>query len=406
MTEPTVAVIGGGPGGLMVAERLLHRDLSVTVYDRMRTPGRKFLVAGRGGLNLTHREPIDELLNRYGPARAALEASIRSFGPDEVRAWAHGLGQATFVGTSRRVFPERMLAAPMLLAWMDRLTALGAAFRFGHRWNGWDDDGRAVFNDPAGATVPDRSAATVLAVGGASWPRTGSDGSWVGPVERAGIQVTPLRPSNCGVLIDWTATFRERFNGAPVKNVEVRHGAVRHRGEMLVTSAGLEGGAVYAVSALVRAALDAYGSTTLEVDLRPDLSRDELARRLAGRRSKESTATALRRAGGLSHVAIGLLREATSNRLPRDPVILADLVRATPLRVTGSQGLESAISTAGGISFDEVDERFMLRRRPGVFVAGEMLDWEAPTGGYLLQATFSTAVAAADGVIHWLNTER
>ena len=397
----SVAVVGAGPAGLMAAERLLAAGLSVTVYDRMRTPGRKFLIAGRGGLNLTHDEPLDALLDRYGPARARLEPAVRAFDPDQLRAWAHGLGQDTFVGTSRRVFPDRLLAAPLLTAWIERLVAAGATFRYLHTWTGWDGS-HACFTTADGQVVVDPSDATVLALGGASWPRTGSDGSWVPPIIAAGVAVTPLRPANCGVLVDWSTVFRERFEGQPVKNVSVSHGHASVRGEALVTSTGLEGGAIYASSAAVREALDGHGTTTVELDLRPDLGSDELARRFAGRSARESTSTTLRRAGGLSAVAVGLMREASDNQLPATPEALARLAKHAPLTVVGLAPIEDAISTAGGIALDQIDDGFMLRGRPGVFVAGEMLDWEAPTGGYLLQAAFATGVAAADGVVDWL----
>jgi uncharacterized flavoprotein (TIGR03862 family) len=385
----------------MAAERLLAAGLDVTVYDRMRTPGRKLLVAGRGGLNLTHDEPIDDLLDRYGSARARLEPSIRAFDPDDLRAWARDLGQDTFIGTSRRVFPDRLLAAPLLAAWTERLTAAGADLRFLHRWTGWDG-AAATFTTADGDHVVDTSDATVLAMGGASWPRTGSDGSWVGPVADAGVAVAPLRPANCGVLVDWSAVFRDRFDGDPVKNVGVTHDGRSARGEALVTTGGLEGGVVYALSAGIRDAVEATGSTEVVLDLRPDLTVDGLTERISRRRPKESTSTTLRRAGGLAAVAVGLMREATGNRLPDDPAALATLAKGAMVTVVGVAPLDDAISTAGGIALDEVDGSYMLRRRPGVFVAGEMLDWEAPTGGYLLQATFSTAVAAADGAVAWL----
>ena len=382
----------------MVAERLLAAGLEVTVHDRMRTPARKFLVAGRGGLNLTHDEPLGSLLDRYGPARDRLERAIRAFGPDDLRAWAHDLGQATFVGTSRRVLPDRLLAAPLLAAWIERLTAAGATFRFRHRWTGWDGDA-TTFETEDGGRIVVRSDATVLALGGGSRPRTRSGRSWAGAAPTAGVVVRPLRPANCGVLVDWSDVFRDRFDGTPVKNVVVRHGRHAARGEALVTSEGLEGGAVYALSAGIRDALDRGEPVELVLDLRPDVPVDELAARIARRRPKETTTTTLRRTAGLAPVAVGLLREATGNRLPDDPAALAALAGAAPVRVVGLAPLEDAISTAGGIALDEVNEAFMLRRRPGVFVAGEMLDWEAPTGGYLLQATFSTAVAAAEGVV-------
>ena len=375
-----VAVIGGGPGGLMAAEVLARAGATVTVDERMPSAGRKLLLAGRGGLNLTHSESLDAFLDRYGSARPRLEAAIRAFGPDDLRAWAADLGQETFVGSSGRVFPEAFRATPLLRAWLRRLDELGVELRLRTPWTGFD----AVEAD-----------ATVLALGGASWPRTGSDGGWVPILRAAGVEVRDLRPANCGFRVDWTASFAERFAGTPLKNV-VLDGV---RGDAMVTATGIEGGAVYALAARLRDAIDARGTTTLHVDLAPDRTADDLASRL-GRRPRDSMSSMLRR-GGIAAVGGGLAREATGNRLPDDPADLARLLKAVPIRLVGVQPIERAISSAGGIALDEVDESFMLRRRPGVFVAGEMLDWEAPTGGYLLQATFSTAVAAATGALAW-----
>lgn len=369
-------VVGGGPGGLMAAEVLATAGVEVTVVERMAAPGRKLLLAGRGGLNLTHTEPLDAFLDRYGPARPRLEAAIRAFGPDDLRAWAAGLGEETFVGTSGRVFPEGFRATPLLRAWLRRLEELGVEITTRYRWSG--------FGDPttAGADV------VVLALGGASWPRSGSDGRWVEPLREAGVGVEPLRPSNVGFAAEWSESFRRRFAGAPLKNVVLSHGGASVRGEAVVTRHGIEGGAVYALSASLRDAVERDGHATLTVDLRPDGLRGSA-------RPKDSAATALRRMG-VPPVGVGLLREATGNRLPAD---LAPLVRALPITLTGVLPIDRAISSAGGIALDEVDDAFMLRRRPGTFVVGEMLDWEAPTGGYLLQATFSTAVAAARGAL-------
>lgn len=378
-TGAQAVVVGGGPAGLMAAEVLASAGVRVTVLERMAAPGRKLLLAGRGGLNLTHTEPLDALLDRYGAARPRLEAAVRAFGPDELRAWAAGLGEETFVGTSGRVFPEGFRATPLLRAWLRRLEGLGVEIRTRHRWSGFDD--------PATSGAE----ATVLALGGASWPRSGSDGAWVAPLEAQGVDVAPLRPSNVGFAVDWTPAFRDRFAGAPLKNVVLTHGDTSVRGEAMVTAAGVEGGAVYALSPSLRDEIERHGAATLLVDLRPDRSEAQLRKG----RPRDSATNALRRAG-LPPVAVGLLREATGNRLPADP---APLVKALPLRLVATLPIERAISTAGGVALEEVDDAFMLRRRPGTFVAGEMLDWEAPTGGYLLQATFSTAVAAARGAL-------
>jgi uncharacterized flavoprotein (TIGR03862 family) len=392
-----VAVVGGGPGGLMAAEVLARSGAEVTLFEGMPSVGRKLLLAGRGGLNLTHTEALDEFLDRYGSARARLEAAVRAFGPDDLRAWASSLGEDTFVGSSGRVFPSSFRATPLLRAWLRRLDELGVDIRTRHAWRGWGDDGELRFD---GATTAWAADATVLALGGGSWPRVGSDGTWTSTLLAAGVDVRPLRPANCGFSTRWTDAFRTRFAGNPLKNVRLTGAGSSARGDAMVTDAGIEGGAVYALAAGLRDAIDRHGETELLVDLRPDRALDEMADRL-GQRSKDSRSSALRRAG-VSPVGIGLAREATGNRLPDEPAALAALLKAVPVRLVGVQPLDRAISSAGGIALAEVDDAFMLRRRPGTFVAGEMLDWEAPTGGYLLQATFSTAVAAARGARTWL----
>jgi uncharacterized flavoprotein (TIGR03862 family) len=373
----------------MAAEVLARAGAEVTVFERMPSVGRKLLLAGRGGLNLTHTEALDDFLDRYGPARPRLEAAIRAFGPDDLRAWAAGLGEDTFVGSSGRVFPTSFRATPLLRAWLRRLDELGVDIRVRHAWQGWGDD-QLRFAD-----------ATVLALGGGSWPRVGSDGAWTGTLAGAGIDVRPLRPANCGFSTRWSDAFRTRFAGSPLKNVRLSGAGGSARGDAMVTDAGIEGGAVYALAAGLRDAIEVGGETELLVDLHPDRTVDDLTHRLANRRAKDSLSSALRRAG-VAPVGIGLAREATGNLLPDEPAELAALLKAVPLRLVGVQPLDRAISSAGGIALDEVDDAFMLRRRPGTFVAGEMLDWEAPTGGYLLQATFSTAVAAARGAVAWV----
>ncbi len=396
-----MVVLGGGPGGLMAAEVLATAGVAVTVVGAMPSVGRKFLLAGRGGLNLTHSEPFDAFLARYGTAAPHLRTALQNFTSDDLRAWCAGLGEPTFVGSSGRVFPESFRANRLLEAWVARLTDLGVDLRTGQRWTGWHDDGTLELRSADGV-VTVRPDATVLALGGASWPSTGSDGSWRQLVGAAGVEVTPLRPANSGVDVDWTPVFVDRFAGEPIKNVAVRCGEERTRGELMVTEHGLEGGAVYALSRPLHDDIDRSGGAVLRVDLCPDLEPDAVRQRIARRRAKDSRSTVLRRQLGLAPAAVGLLRDATANQLPADDDALGALVKDVPVRVTGSAPLDRAISTAGGISLDEVDEHFMLRRRPGTFVVGEMLDWEAPTGGYLLQATFSTAVAAAQGVLDLL----
>ena len=399
----TVAVIGAGPAGLMAAEALAQGGADVTVYDAMPSAGRKFLMAGRGGLNLTHSEPLSAFLARYREAAPRLEPVISAFPPDALRTWSEALGQPTFVGSSGRVFPKAFKASPLLRAWLRRLDSQGVRFAFRHRWTGWDDDGRLRFQTPNG----ERSVgphATVLALGGASWPRLGSDGSWVELLAAKGVTVSPLRPANSGFTVEWSAVFKDRFEGQPLKGVEFKFGAQAIRGEAIVTRSGIEGGAIYALSADLREAIAKSGEAILQVGLRPDLGAKELTSKLSAPRGKQSLSNFLRKAANLSPVAIGLLQEALGGKLAGlSSETLAGLINAVPIRLTGTAPIARAISTAGGIAIDELDENFMLRRLPGVFAAGEMLDWEAPTGGYLLQASFATGLAAGKGAVAWLS---
>lgn len=401
----SVAVIGGGPAGLTAAEVLAAGGATVTVYDRMPSVGRKFLLAGRGGLNLTHSEDLARLLGRYGAALADLRPAIEALPPDAVRAWCEDLGQPTFVGSSGRVFPASMKASPLLRAWLGRLVGAGVEFRARRRWLGWDDSGQLLFSAPDGeeAVVAD---ATVLALGGASWPRLGSVGEWASLLSDAGVAVTPLAPSNCGFVVAWSPTFRVRFEGHPLKRIALTFGATTVRGEALVAATGLEGGAVYALSSVLRHAILEHGEALLHIDLRPDETRAELEARISRPHGKQSLSTFLRKTAHLPPVAIALLHEAALATPARvadmTHAALAELIKAVPIRLTAPAPIETAISTAGGVAWRAVDEHLMLRKRPGVFVAGEMLDWEAPTGGYLLQACFSTGALAARGALAWL----
>lgn len=400
-----VAVVGAGPAGLMAAEVLAGRGVEVVVLDRMPSVGRKLLIAGRGGLNLTHTEPPARFLARYGPARPALAPAVEAFPPEALRAWCEGLGQPTFAGTSGRVFPAAFKASPLLRAWLARLAGLGVRVRPGHRWTGWDEEGRLCFETRDGAGSRLDPAATVLALGGASWSRLGSDGAWAGLLRARGVEVAPFRPSNVGFEAAWSEPFRERFHGAPLKRVALGFGGAWVRGEAVVTRHGIEGGAVYALCAPLRDAVQARGEAIALLDLSPDLDAGVLAARLSQPRRGQSLSNWLRKALALSPVAVGLLREATLARgdaVPDAPGALAALIKGVPLRLTGTRPLEEAISSAGGVALAELDGRFMLRRLPGVFAAGEMLDWEAPTGGYLLQAAFSTGRAAGEGAAAWL----
>jgi uncharacterized flavoprotein (TIGR03862 family) len=397
-----VAVIGAGPVGLMAAEVLAQGGASVTVCDAMPSAGRKLLMAGRGGLNLTHSEPLAAFLARYREAAPKLEAAINAFPPDRLRAWCDGLGQTTFVGTSGRVFPERMKSSPLLRAWLRRLDAAGVRLAMRYRWSGWDENGRLVFETPEGCHTV-KARATVLALGGASWPRLGSDGSWAELLAAKGVAISPLRPANCGFTVAWSDVFRTRFEGKPLKNAEFKFGNRTERGEAVITKSGIEGGTIYALSADLREAILTSGETILHIALRPDLDDNALVACLSRPRGKQSVSNFLRKALQLSPVAIGLLQEASQGsaaQLP--PRELAALVNAVPVKLNGIAPIARAISTAGGISFGELDADYMLRRLPGVFAAGEMLDWEAPTGGYLLQASFATGAAAGRGALKWL----
>lgn len=403
MTDPSspvrhVAVIGAGPAGLMAAERLARAGVRVTVHERMPSVARKFLMAGRGGLNLTHSEPLEAFLKRYGDEPREVARWIDAFSPAELIAWAEGLGQPTFVGSSGRVFPRAMKASPLLRAWLERLQAMGVEVRTRSRWTGWRD-GALVLQTPEGERL-EQADAVVLALGGASWPRLGSDGAWRPWLEAAGVEVAPFRPANAGFDVAWSDAFKLRFAGRPLK-AAFSFGGRTVRGEAVISTYGIEGGAIYALSAALRDAIEADGAAVLTVDLTPDLSLGRLTERLQRPRGKASLSNHLRKAAGLNPLAIGLMREAGDP--PAQGAALAERVKATPLRLLAMQGLDRAISSAGGVRLDQLDENLMLRRRPGVFVAGEMLDWEAPTGGYLLQASFASGAVAAAGVLSWLD---
>ena len=400
-----VAIIGAGPAGLMAAEVLAQGGARVIVYDAMPSAGRKFLMAGRGGLNLTHSEKLPQFLARYREAAPRLAAAIEALPPDRLREWSEALGQPTFVGSSGRVFPKAFKASPLLRGWLRRLDAAGAQFFFRHRWTGWDECGRLLFRTPDGEHAVDTSA-TVLALGGASWPRLGSGGAWVEMLAAKGVAISPLRPANSGFTVAWSDVFRNRFEGQPLKGVALMFGPHVVRGEAIITRIGIEGGGIYALSAELREAIGSAGHVILHVALRPDLGPDELSARLAAPRGKQSLSNFLRKAAQLSPVGIGLLQEAAmvsgKSLSSLSAANLAELINAVPLRLDGTAPIARAISTAGGISFDELDADFMIRRLPGVFAAGEMLDWEAPTGGYLLQASFATGAAAGRGALKWL----
>lgn len=409
--SPKVIIVGAGPAGLMAAEVLARAGVSVTVHERMPSPARKFLLAGRGGLNLTHSEEQEAFLSRYGLAEAAVSDWLDAFTPDDLIAWAEGLGQPTFVGSSGRVFPRAMKASPLLRAWLARLAELGVVLKTRSHWTGWSGEA-LTFEDGAAET----SDAVILATGGASWPRMGSDGGWTPLLEAQGVAIAPLRPSNAGFNVDWSDILKDRAAGQALKAVEISFtpvgpdgkqsalGPFRVRGEVMLTRYGIEGGAIYALSSALREAIAHDGSATLSLDLRPDLTEDALADRLARGRGKDSMTNHLRKSGGLSPAAIAVLREIPGE-IPLGAEKLAKRIKGVRLKLTGMQGLDRAISSAGGVALGAVNPSLMLTARPGVFVVGEMLDWEAPTGGYLLQASFASGVVAANGVLDWLNVE-
>ncbi|MBB5192034.1 hypothetical protein HNQ50_002771 [Silvimonas terrae] len=410
-SAPVVAVIGGGPTGLMAAEVLAAGGAKVTVFDAMPSVGRKFLLAGVGGMNITHSEPIGPFLGRYGQRAETLTPLINAFTPDQLRAWIHDLGIETFVGTSGRVFPKEMKAAPLLRAWLHRLKDAGVNVQVRHRWLGWGSEPDTLrLATPAGETTFTADA-VVLALGGGSWSRLGSDGTWAPLLADKGVNIAPLAPSNCGFDLPWTAFFAEKYAGAPLKSVAVsytdaRGATIVKPGEFVVTATGVEGSLIYAFSAAIRDRITAQGSATIYVDLLPGRSLERVLTEVAIPRGSRSLASHLQSKLGLTGVKAGLLREVLSKEEMADSTRLARTIKALPLKLLAPRPLDEAISTAGGVRFDALDANLMLRTLPGVFCAGEMLDWEAPTGGYLLTACFASGRAAGAGVLHWLDAGR
>ncbi|HJS35665.1 MAG TPA: TIGR03862 family flavoprotein [Pseudoxanthomonas sp.] len=405
-STPSVAVIGGGPAGLMAAETLRAAGLRVDLYDAKGSVGRKFLIAGKGGMNLTHSDPFDVFVARYGDRQEDVAAWLRGFDADALRDWARGLGVETFVGTSGRVFPSDLKAAPLLRGWVRRLREQGVCFHVHHRWSGWTDDGALRFATPDGeATVS--AAATVLAMGGGSWPELGSDGAWVDTLRTKDVAIAPLQPSNCGFDIAWSEHLATRFAGEPLKPV-IAHwqdadGTARQRqGECVVTATGIEGSLVYALSPMLRDAIERDGHATLVLDLLPGRDEQDLARRLARSRGSRSLSEHLRREAGVSGVRAALLYEVLDKTALAEPARIARTLKRFPFRLLRPRPIAEAISSAGGVALEALDDHLMLRALPGVFAAGEMLDWEAPTGGYLLTACFASGRHAARGVIDWL----
>lgn len=388
-----VAIIGAGPAGLIAAEYLSANGVQVDIFDRMPSVGRKFLMAGRGGLNLTHSENFETFLTRYGVAQPRLQEALKAFTPQDAVSWCEGLGQPTFVGSSGRIFPKAFKASPLLRAWLGRLQSQNVRFHLNHTWTGWNGD-ELTF---AGTTANYKADAVLLALGGASWPRLGSRGDWVSLLE--GIKVVPFAPSNCGLTLAWSDIFKNKFAGQPLKSVALSYGERKVQGELMVTTTGLEGTPAYTLSPLLR---DKQDSVLL--DLRPGMDAAALKMKLAVPRQRQSLSTFLQKAAGLSPIGVGCVFEAKAQGqiIPEDSAKLAAFIKAVPLKITGTSGIARAISSAGGIALDEINQDFMLIKKPGVYVAGEMIDWEAPTGGYLLQACFSTGVAAAKGILKQL----
>jgi uncharacterized flavoprotein (TIGR03862 family) len=402
------AVVGGGPAGLMAAEMLALGGAHVELFEAMPSVGRKFLLAGKGGLNLTHAEPDERFRARYGARAAWIAPLLDEFGPRALRAWVQALGVETFVGTSGRVFPAEMKAAPLLRAWLHRLRESGVRFHMRHRWCGWDAAGALRFAAPQGQR-PVQADAVVLALGGGSWARLGSDGAWVPTLAQHGVPVAPLVPANCGFEVGWSDHFRTRFAGQPVKSVALEFagddGAVRQVGEFIVTEHGVEGSLIYALSARLRDQIAAHGEAVVRLDLTPGRDRERLRTELARPRGGRSLANHLRARAGIDGVKAGLLRELTATTDLADPERLAAAIKALPLRLAAARPLDEAISSAGGVVFEALDTQLMIRSLPGVFCAGEMLDWEAPTGGYLLTACFASGRRAGAGALAWLRRQ-
>lgn len=389
----------------MAAEVISQRGVKVDVYDSMPSLGRKFLMAGKSGLNITHAEPFERFVSRYGNRQQQIEPMLRRFGPSELRQWVHGLGIETFVGTSGRVFPVGMKASPLLRAWLKRLADSGVTFHLRHKWRGWTHDNALRFESPEGEKTTN-SDAVVLALGGGSWSRLGSDGAWVPWLEQAGAGVAPLQPSNCGFDVDWSPHFRERFDGHPVKSVVLSFGEFHQQGEFIITKEGVEGGLIYAASALLRDEIAAEGRAVMTLDLAPDRSLEWLVRRLSKPRGSRTMAAHLDKAVNIKSVKAGLWREFLSKDDFTNVERLAYFIKNLSVPLLRPRPLDEAISSAGGVTFESLDEHLMLRSMPGVFCAGEMLDWEAPTGGYLLTACFASGYAAGNGVLEWLESQR
>jgi uncharacterized flavoprotein (TIGR03862 family) len=404
--KKTVAVIGGGPAGLMAAEVISQAGIKVSVYDSMPSMGRKFLMAGKGGLNITHSDPYPVFLSRYGSRSDQLKPMLDRFDADALREWVHQLGIKTFVSSSGRVFPAEMKAAPLLRAWLHKLRQRGVSFHVRHQWSGWNEANpqNLRFTAPHGEKEVNADA-VVLALGGGSWPQLGSTGAWVPLLVQQGIQVAPLVPANCGFDVAWSEYFSQRFAGLPLKSISATFNDALQQGDCVITETGIEGGLIYALSAALREEITMKGTATLYLDLAPNQSLASLIDRFSQARGKQSLANHLRKRLGIEGVKAGLLREVLGNEDFNDPIKLCSTIKALPIKLLATRPIAEAISSAGGVSFDAVDENLMIRSLPGVFCAGEMLDWEAPTGGYLLTACFASGRTAGNGVLGWLGVQ-
>jgi uncharacterized flavoprotein (TIGR03862 family) len=405
LSDKSVAIIGGGPAGLMVAELISQSGLKVDVYDAMPSVGRKFLIAGKGGLNITHSDPKDLFLTRYGSSSAYIKPMLDCFDAEALKTWVHDLGIQTFIGSSGRVFPAEMKAAPLLRAWLHRLRQSGVTFHVRHQWLGWDEtDSQALrFMSPQGEKEV-KADAVVLALGGGSWPQLGSTGAWAALLAQQGVQIAPLMPSNCGFDVVWSEHFCDRFAGQPLKTVSASFNGFQQQGDAMITATGIEGSLIYALSAALRDEIAESGTATLTLDLAPGSSIETLISKFSQPRGKQSMANHLRKRLGIDGVKAGLLREAVPVADFNDPQKLCSAIKALAINLTATRPIAEAISSAGGVSFDAIDEHLMLRALPGVFCAGEMLDWEAPTGGYLLAACFASGRVAGEGVLKWLGS--
>jgi uncharacterized flavoprotein (TIGR03862 family) len=402
----SVAIVGGGPAGLMAAEVISSHNhfTQVDLYDSMPSLGRKFLMAGKSGLNITHSEPFEKFVARYGKRRAQIEPLLKEFGPEEIRVWMGGLGIESFVGTSGRVFPVGMKASPLLRAWLKRLGDAGVTFHPRHKWTGFLPDKSLHFDSPNGG-VAVKAEATVLALGGGSWSRLGSDGAWVDWLRNVGAQVERLRPSNCGFDVAWKEHFRQRFEGHPIKSVVLSFGRFHQQGEFIITKEGVEGSLVYAASALLRYEIEAKGSAVILLDLIPDRSYEWIVEKLSKPRGSRSLSTHLEKTVNIKGVKAGLLHEFVSKEDFSSVQALAHFIKNLPVPLVATRPLDEAISSAGGVTFESLDENLMLKSMPGIFCAGEMLDWEAPTGGYLITACMASGYAAGQGVLKWIHNQ-